>query len=71
MEAKYFKVTTNRKDTNHQNWFCMKGLHLLETLSQTQERYNAMEVLFTTFNNKFKPQHNETTKSLQFHIVVR
>ena len=29
-----------------------------------------MEVLFTTLNNKFKPQYNEI-KSLQFHKLIR
>ena len=30
-----------------------------------------MEGLFTTFNNKFKPQFNETIKSLQFFKLGR
>ena len=31
-----------------------------------QARYNTTEAHFTTLNNKFKPQYNETIKSLQF-----
>ena len=31
-----------------------------------QERCNTMEGIFTTLNNKFKPQYNKTIKSLQF-----
>ena len=30
-----------------------------------------MEGLFTTVRNKFKPQYNETIKSLQFHKLGR
>ena len=30
-----------------------------------------MESVFTILNNKFKPQYNETIKSLQFHKLVR
>ena len=29
---------------------------------QEQERCNIMEGLFTTFNNKFQPQHNDDHK---------
>ena len=44
----------------------------LETLPQAeQERCNTMEGLFTTLNNKFKPQDNETIKTLQFHKLFR
>ena len=36
-----------------------------------QGRCNTMKGLFTTLNNKFKPQYNETIKSLQFHKLGR
>ena len=36
-----------------------------------QGRCNTMEGLFTMLNNKFKPQFNETIKSLQFHKLSR
>ena len=44
-----------------------KSLQFLESLAQMeQERCNTMEGLFTTFNNEFKAQYNETMKPLQF-----
>ena len=36
-----------------------------------RERGNITEGIFTTFNNKFKPQFNETIKSLQFCKLSR
>ena len=54
------------------NWLGGKGLQFLESLTQMkEERCNAMEGLFTTLNIKFKPQYNETLKSLQFHKLGR
>ena len=50
------------------NWLDRKDLQIFEMLTQTeQERCNIMVGLFTTLNTKFKPQYNETIKSLQFH----
>ena len=49
-----------------------KGLQFLELLTQAeQERYNTMEHLLATLNNKLKPQYNGIIKSLQFHKVGR
>ena len=49
-----------------------KGIQFIESLTQVkQERCNTVEGLFTKFNNKFKPQLNETIKSLQFHCFSR
>ena len=49
------------------NWLGRKGLQFQESLTQMeQERCNTMEGFFTTSNNKFKPQYNETIKSLKF-----
>ena len=49
------------------NWLGRNGLQFLETLIQTEEeKCNRTEGLFTTLNNKVKPQYNETKKSLQF-----
>ena len=54
------------------NWLGRKGLQFIESLMQTErERCNTTEGLFTTFSNKFKPQFNETIKSLQFHKLSR
>ena len=40
-------------------------------INTEQERCNTLEGLLTTLNNKFKPQYNETIKSLQFHKLGR
>ena len=50
----------------------IKGLQCLETLTNTEkETCNALEELFETLTNKFKPQYNETIKSLQFRKLYR
>ena len=49
-----------------------KGLHFLESLTWVeQEGWNTTEGLFTTLNNKFKPQYNEAIKSFQYHKLSR
>ena len=52
------------------NWLGRKGLQYLETLMSTEkETCNTVEGLFETLTNKFKPQYNETIKSLQFRTL--
>ena len=47
------------------NWLERKGLQYLETLmTMEREMCNTLEGLFETLSNKFKPQYNETIKSL-------
>ena len=47
------------------NWLGRKGLQYLETLTNMEkEMCNTLEGLFETLTNKFKPQYNETIKSL-------
>ena len=49
------------------NWLGRKGLQYLETLTTAEkETCNTLESLFEILFNKFKPQYNEMTKSLQF-----
>ena len=49
------------------NWLGRKGLQYLETLmTMEKEMCNNLEGLLETLTNKFKPQYNETIKSLQF-----
>ena len=36
-----------------------------------KETYNPLEGLFETLSNNFKPQYNETIKSLQFRKLYR
>ena len=55
------------KFTVVKNWLGSKGLQYLETLATAEkETCNTLEDLFETLLNKFKPQYNETIKSLQF-----
>ena len=61
----------NTPETNKlavvENWLGRKALQYLETLMTTEkEMCNTLEGLFETLSNKFKPQYNETIKSLQF-----
>ena len=54
------------------NWLGRKGLQYLETLTTTEkDTCNTVEGLFETLSNKFKPQYNETTKSLQFRRLYQ
>ena len=47
------------------SWSGRKGLQYLETLMTViKEICNTLEGLFETLSNKFKPQYNETIKSL-------
>ena len=49
------------------SWLGRKGLQYLETLTTAEkETCNTLEGLFEILSNKFKPQYNETIKSLQF-----
>ena len=53
-------------------WLGGKGLQYLETLTTAEkETSNTLEGLFETLTNKFKPQYNETIKSLQFRKLYR
>ena len=54
------------------NWLGRKGFQYLETLmTMEKETYNTLEGLFETLSNKFKPQYNETIKSLQFRKLYQ
>ena len=54
------------------NWLGRKDLQYLETLMTTEkETCNTLEGLFETLTIKFKPQYNETIKSLQFRKLCR
>ena len=54
------------------NWLGRKGLQYLETLMTAEkEACNTLEGLYETLSNKFKPQYNETIKSLQFRKLYQ
>ena len=54
------------------NWLGRKGLHCLESLTEAEKcACDTLRGLFDTLSAKFKPQFNETIKSLQFRILYR
>ena len=62
----------NDKIVMVKNWLGRKGLCYLESLTEA-EKYtcNTLQGLFDTVAAKFKPQFNETIKSLQFRKLYR
>ena len=55
-----------------QNWLGRKGLHYIESLTEAEKHAcNTLQGLFNTLAGKFKPQFNETIKSLQFRKLYR
>ena len=54
------------------NWLGKKGLYYFKTLMAAEgEACNMLEDLFDMLANKFKPQHNETIKSLQLRKLCQ
>ena len=54
------------------NWLGRKGLHYIKSLTEGEkEACNTLQVLFDTLATKFRPQFDETIKSLQFRKVYR
>ena len=54
------------------HWLGRKGLHYIETLmANEKEACKTLQGLFDTLVTKFKPQYNETIKSLQFKKLYR
>ena len=54
------------------NWLDRKGLHSLESLTETEKcTCNTLQGLFDTLAAKFKPQFDETIKLLQFRKLYR
>ena len=54
------------------NWLSRRGLHYLESLTEAEKQEcDTLQGLFDTLSAKFKPQFNETIKSLQFRKLYR
>ena len=54
------------------NWLGRWGLHYLESLTEAEKWVcDTLLALFDTLSAKFKPQFNETIKSLQFRKLYR
>ena len=83
IELKTFKLKVNNVLSTYntpqadklalaKNWSGRKGLQYLKTLTTAEMgTCNTLEGLFETLTNKFKPQYNETIKSLQFRKLYR
>ena len=54
------------------NWLGRKGLHYLESLTEAEKQMcDTLQGLINTLAEKFRPQYNETIKSLQFRKLCR
>ena len=54
------------------NWLGRKGLHYLESLTEGEKQAcGTLQGLIDTLAEKFRPQYNETIKSLQFRKLCR
>ena len=70
------KHTYNAHETDKipmvKNWLGRKGLHYIESLMESEkEACSTLEGLFNMLATKFRPQYNETIKSLQFRKLCR
>ena len=71
LEVRNILSTYNVQETDKiamvKNWLEIKGLHYIETLTKAKkEACSTVEGLFDMLAIKFRPQYNETIKSLQF-----
>ena len=54
------------------NWVGRKGLHYIERLTEEEKQpCSTLQGLFDTLAKQFRPQFNETIKSLQFRKLYR
>ena len=54
------------------NWLGRKGLHYIESLTEEEKQAcSTLQGLFDTLAKKFRPEFNETIKSLQFRKLYR
>ena len=54
------------------SWLDRKGLQFIVSLTSAEKvTYSTLESLFEILTSKFRPQFNETIKSLQFHKLSR
>ena len=76
LEVKYVLSTYNAQEADKiamvKNWLGRRGLNYIESLMNNEnEACNTLEGLFDMLATKFKPQYNETVKSLQFRKLYR
>ena len=61
-----------QKNCNGKNWLGRKGLYYLENLTEGEKHAcGTLQGLIDTLAEKFRPQYNETIKSLQFRKLCR
>ena len=54
------------------NWLGRKGLHYIESLTEGEKQAcSTCQGLFDMLGTKFRPQFNETIKSLQYRKLCR
>ena len=54
------------------NWLGRKGLHYIESLTKVEKQAcGTLQGLIDTLAKKYRPQYNETIKSLQFRQLCR
>ena len=76
LEVRYVLTTYNLQGMDKiamvKNWLGRKGLHYIESLTEGEkEKCGTLEGLFDTLATKFRPQYNQTIKSLQFRQLHR
>ena len=76
LEVNNILLTYNTAQTKQleivKNWLGRKGLQFLESLiNEEKVTCSMLEGSFETLTNEFRPQFNETIKSLQFHKLSR
>ena len=76
LEARNVLSTYNTQEQDKiaivKNWLDRKGLHYIESLTEGEKQAcNTLQGLFDTLATKFRPQFNETIKSLQFRKLCR
>ena len=76
LEVRNVLSTYNAQETDKitmvKYWLGRKGLHYIESLTEGEKEVcSTLEGLFDTLVTKFRPQNNETIKSLQFRKLYR
>ena len=67
-----YNAHKQEKITMVKNWLGRKGLHYLEILTEGEKQVcGTLQGLINTLIEKFRPQYNETIKSLQFRKLCR
>ena len=67
-----YNAHQQEKITMVKNWLDRKGLYYIESLTEVEKQAcDTLQGLIDTLAKKFRPQYNETIKSLQFRQLCR